>query len=126
LGGFAADEIADEIFTLSDKIRWVGLTTDRGDVLLNQMRPGLASYSPKEFDEEFVSLGPLTLVGVAEKYSQYLKGVEYVVVGFGSAICVYSRLGSNVVSVSLEKDQEALARYLSWLAKKRASMSKNK
>ena len=124
MGGFAADEIAEEVFAVSDKIRWVGLTTDRGDVLLNQMRPGLASYSPKEFDEEFVRLGPITLVGVAEKYSEYLKGVEYVAVGFGSAICVYARFGSHVISVSLEKNQEALARYVAWLAKKVTSLSK--
>ena len=118
--------IAEEVFALSEKMRWVALTTDRGEVILNQMRPGLASYSPKQVDEEFARLGPLTLIGVAEKYSEYLKGVEYVAVGFGTAICVYSRLGSNVVSVSLEKDQEALARYLGWLARKRSSFSKNK
>ncbi len=126
MGDLGSGEIAEEVFAVSQKIRWVALTTDRGEIILNQMRPGLASYSPTEFDEEFVRLGPLTLLGVAEKYSEYLKGVEYVVVGFGSAICVYARLGFHVISVSLEKDQEALARYLAWLAKMMKSSSKRK
>ncbi len=121
-----SSELVEEVFAVSEKMRWVALTTDRGDVVLNQMRPGLASYSPKEFDEEFVRLGPLTLIGVAEKYSEYLKGVEYVVVGFGTAICVYARLGSQVISVSLEKDQEALTHYLAWLAKMITPLSKRK
>lgn len=111
-------EIVDEVFSLSEKMRWVGLTTDKGEVIFNQMRPGVASLSPTEFDEEFVKLGPLTIIGVAERYSEYVKGVEYVVVGFGTVMCVYARLGSHVISVSLEKDQEALARYLRWLEAK--------
>lgn len=122
--GSLSSEICEDIFSVSDKIRWVGLTTDRGDVLLNRMRPGIESYSPTEFDEDFVRLGPLTLVGVAEKYSGYLRGVEYVVVGFDLAICVYARLGSHVISVSLEKNQDALAQYLAWLSEKRASLAK--
>ncbi len=116
--------IVAEVFSLSEKMRWVGLTTDRGEVVVNQMRPGVASRSPKEFDEDFLSLGPLTLIGVAEKYSEYLNGVEYVVVGFGEAVCVYARLGSHIISVSLEKDQDALNRYLGWLEAKIGAMPK--
>ncbi len=124
--GLLDSELAEEVFAVSEKVRWLALTTDRGEVILNQMWPGLVSYSPKEVDEQFVGLGPLTLLGVAEKYSEYLKGVEYVVVGCGTAILVFARLGSHVISVSLEKDQEALARYLAWLAKKMKSSSERK
>ena len=60
---------AEEVFAVSRKIRWVALTTETGEVILNQMRPGVVSYSSKDVDEEFVTLGPLTLLGVAEKYS---------------------------------------------------------
>jgi len=84
----------------------------------------VVSYSPKDADEEFVTLGPLTLLGVAEKYSEYLKGVEYVAVGFGVVICVYTRLGSQILSISLEKDSKALARCLAWLTRKKKALSK--
>lgn len=111
---------AEEVFAVNKKIRWMALTTERGDVVLNQVRPGVQSHSPTQADEEFVRLGPLTLLGVAEKYSEYLKGVDSVVVWFGLAVCVYSRLGSQVISVSIEKQFEALSQFLTWLEKKRS------
>lgn len=111
---------ADEVFGVNKKIRWVALTTARGDVVLNQMRPGVESYSSAQADEDFVRLGPLSMLGIAEKYSEYLKGVESVVVWFGLAVCVYSRLGSQVISVSIEKDNEAVSVFLSWLEKKKS------
>lgn len=114
---------AEEVFGASEKIRWVALTTDRGDVILNQMRPRVKSHSPAQFDQDFVKLGPLTLLGVAEKYSQYLTGVDSIIVRFGLVDCVYARLGSQVISVSMEKEIEALSRFLNWLEKKSDAIS---
>ena len=37
---------ADEVFAVNEKVRWVALASNRGDVLLNQMRAGVKSYSP--------------------------------------------------------------------------------
>lgn len=59
------------------------------------------------------------MLGVAEKYSEYLNGVEWITVHFGLAICVYARLGSQVISVSIEKDRDALDRFQAWLERKR-------
>lgn len=114
---------ADEVFAVNKNIRWVALTTDHGDVLLNQMRPSITPYSSARVDEEFVRLGPLTLLGVAEKYSVFLKGVDYVVVWFGLVVCVYGRLGSQVLSVSIEKEEAALSQFLSWFARKRSQLN---
>lgn len=74
---------ADEVFAVSKKIRWVALTTDKGEVVLNKMRPNVRSCTPEQVDEEFVTLGPLTMLGVAEKFSECLEGVESVVVWYG-------------------------------------------
>jgi hypothetical protein len=113
----------DEVFDIDKKIRWFALTTKSGQVIVNQMRPGTKSYSPTDVDEEFAQLGPLTLLGVAEKYSDYLKGVEWITVHFGLAVCVYSRLGSQVISVSIEKNPDAITKYQTWLARKRAELN---
>jgi hypothetical protein len=112
-----------EVFDIDEKIRWLALTTKSGQVIVNQMRPGVESYSPTGVDEEFAELGPLTLLGVAEKYSDYLKGVEWIAVHFGLAVCVYSRLGSQVISVSIEKSPDAITKYETWLARKRAGLN---
>lgn len=111
----------EEIFHVNKKIRWAALTTDRGDVIYSQQRPGVESFSPAQFDEEFVHLGPLTLLGTAEKYSEYLRGVDHVVVWFGAVISVYTRVGSQVLSVTLEKDLDALSQFLGWLENKKSA-----
>lgn len=111
----------EEIFQVNKKIRWAALTTDRGDVIYSQQRPGVESFSPAQVDEEFIQLGPLTLLGTAEKYSKYLRGVDHVVVWFGVAISVYSRVGSQVISVTIEKDLDALSQFLSWLENKKSA-----
>ena len=112
----------EEIFQVNKKIRWAALTTDRGEPLYNQQRPGVESFSPTPFDEEFVQLGPLTLLGAAEKYSEYLKGVDQIVVWFGRVIAVYTRIGSQVLSVTIEKDLDALSQFLGWLEIKKSAM----
>lgn len=113
---------AEEIFAVSNKIRWMGLTTASGEVVLNQMRPSVRSHTPTEVDEEFITLGPLTVLGVAEKYSKYLNAVEDVVVHYGLVVHVFTRLGSQILDVSIEKDNEALFQFLSWLNRKKAEL----
>jgi hypothetical protein len=116
---------AEEVFEVSKGIRWVALTTDRGDALLNEMRPGVKSYSSPQFDDEFITLGPLTLLGVAEKYSEYLKRVDSVIVRYERVDCVYARLGSQILSVSIEKNVEQLSVLLAWLEKKQSQLQSN-
>jgi len=111
----------EEVFCVNRKIRWVALTTDRGDVIYSEQRQGVESFSPRQFDEGFVQLGPLTLIGTAERYSEYLKGVDHIVVWFGLVICVFSRIDSQVVSVTIEKDRDALSEFLDWLESKKSA-----
>lgn len=116
---------ADEVFAVNGRVRWVALASDKGDVLMNQMRPGLQSHSPTDVDREFVTLGPLTIIGVCEKYSEYLKGVEYVVVWFGLAVCIYARLGAQILAVSIEKDRDAIVAFEEWLEGKQKEIAGN-
>jgi len=114
---------AEEVFTVNEKVRWVALTSERGEVLLNQMRAGVESYSTPEFDREFVGLGPLTILGVCERYSEYLKGVDCVVVWYRLVVSVYARLGAQVLAVSIERDRQAVVSLLEWLEKKQKEIT---
>ena len=116
---------AQDVFAVNENVRWVGLVSARGDVMLNKMRPGLKSSSPQEFDEEFLKLGPMTMLGVAEKYSPYLQELEAVVVWYGLTALIYSRLGSQVVAISVENSQDTLSVVRSWLKKKKAELRKS-
>lgn len=111
---------ADEIFAINRHIRWVGLVSAKGDVILNEMRAGLKSASAREFDEEFLKLGPLTMLGVAEKYSPHLKELEAIVACYGVMMHVHARLGSQVIVVSIENRKDALSDIRDWLKKKKA------
>jgi len=113
--------LPEEIFRVNKKIRWAALTTDRGDVIYNQQRTGVESFSPAQFDEDFIQLGPLTLLGTAERYSDYLRGVDHIVVWNGVVISVFSRVGSQVLSVTIEKDRDALSEFLDWLENKKSA-----
>lgn len=115
----------EEVFAVNRNIRWVGLVTAKGDVILNEMRPGVASYSPSQIDEEYLGLGPLTLLGVEERYSPYLGGVQEIVVYYGVTVSIYARLGAQVMAISIEEDhEEALSDIRSWLRKKRSELPK--
>jgi hypothetical protein len=114
---------ADEVFAVNKKIRWVGLASDEGDVLLNQMRPDVQTYSSTDFDREFVTLGPLTIIGICERYAKYVQGVDCIVASFGLVACVFARLGKQVLAVSMEKDREAIMAFEEWLEVKRREIT---
>jgi hypothetical protein len=51
-----------------------------------------------------------------------LNGVEDVVVHYGLVIHVFARLGSQILDVSIEKDNDALSQFLNWLKKKKTEL----
>jgi hypothetical protein len=110
----------DEVFTISKSIRWVALLSAQGEVVFCEMRAGLKSASSQEVDRKFLQLGPLTLLGVAEKYSLQLRGLEAVVACYGLITHVHARLGAQVLVVAIENRQQALSDVLDWVKKKKA------
>jgi hypothetical protein len=110
----------DEVFAVSQYVRWVGLVSVDGKVILSKMRSGLKSASPQEFDEEFLKLGPLTLLGVAEKYCPHLEQLEAIVACYGLMTHVHARLDSQVIVVSIENREDALLDVRNWLREKKA------
>ena len=126
MNGMSSEKLvvtADEVFAVNKKIRWVALASDEGDVLLNQMRADVQTYSSTEFDREFVTLGPLTILGICERYAEYVHGVDCIVVWFGLVVCVFARLGKQVLAVSMEKDREAIIAFEKWLERKRREIT---
>jgi len=111
---------AKEVFAVSRHVRWVGLVSGGGKVILTKMRAGLKSASPQGFDEEFLALGPLTLLGVAEKYCPHLEQLEAIVACYGLMTHVHARLASQVIVISIENREDALLDVRDWLKKKKA------
>ena len=110
----------DEVFAVNENVRWVGLVSAKGEVIFSKMRTGIKSVSPQEFDNEFLQLGPLTLLGVAEKYCPHLRELEAVVACYGRMMHVHARLGPQVIVIAIEDRGHALSDIRIWIRKKKA------
>lgn len=110
----------DEVFAINKSVRWVGLVSAQGEVIFSEMRAGIKSATSQEFDEEFLQLGPLTLLGVAEKYSPHIRELEAVVACYGLMMHVHARLGAQVIVIAIENRQQALSDVRRWIKKKKA------
>jgi len=116
---------AEEVFAIDEHVRWVGLASARGKLIFSRMRTGVKSASPPGFDEEFLTLAPLTLLGVAERFSPHLQELEAVVSWYGRIGLIHSRLGSQVIVISIDGNGEALLKVKGWLENKKAQLGKN-
>ena len=58
---------ADEIFLIHPKIRWAGLTTNKGQIIFSKMRPGVESYTPEEDDRFLMEFGALIMNGITQR-----------------------------------------------------------
>jgi len=72
----------EDIFALHPKIRWVGLTTHQGQVVLAKMRPGVERATPENHDQRFLELGALILGGVAEGDAAFAGRVKWIAVDY--------------------------------------------
>jgi len=110
----------EEVFAVNENVRWVGLVSDKGEVIFSKMRAGVRSASPPEFDDEFLQLGPLTLLGVTEKYCPHLRELEAVIACYRGMMHVHARLGSQVIVIAIENREHALSDIRIWIRKKKA------
>jgi hypothetical protein len=56
-------ELVNELFALDEKIRWVGIVDQRGDILENAQRPGTKSYVDSKTEERTLKEFP-TIMGL--------------------------------------------------------------
>lgn len=74
-------EVAEKIFNLNSKIRFVAFTI-KNKLIFHSMREGVKSYTPNEVD---VNLGEVTIpiaAGIFEKFKGYFGEVEYLLIRF--------------------------------------------
>jgi hypothetical protein len=115
---------AEEVFAIDEHVRWVGLISARGDVIFSEMRAGIKSVSPQKFDEDYLTLAPLTLLGVAERFSPHLREPEAIVAWYGQIGLIHSRLGPQIIVISIDGKGEGLLKVKAWLESKKAPTSR--
>ncbi len=97
----------EEIFRLHPSIRWVGLTSEDGEVIFVQQRPGTQSHSPANEDQSFIQLNPLLIISACERLSKWTGEVNSVVVNYQKVNMFMMKHEGKVLALTLEKGLSA-------------------
>ncbi len=95
----------EEIFRLHPKIRWAAFSSDNGEVLFSQMRPGVESYTSNREDRSFMELGPLFMTSLAERLTPSGKAgnVESIVVTLTKDSVLLMQVEKGYLALSAER-----------------------
>ncbi len=104
---FSAAETAKRIFGLDARIRWIGISNERGEVLFSEMRPGVQSITPAEADREFVEFGALVVLSIFEKFAPHAGKISRCVVRFEKLAFIVRRLREGIMALSTEPSVNA-------------------
>lgn len=96
---------AEDVFKLSPNIRWVGLASDKGEVVFVEQRPGLKSFSPEDTDRAFVQMGPLIISGVCERLSPWTGRVWSIVIDYDKVTSLITKVKDGFLCMTVEKEQ---------------------
>ena len=102
----------ERLFNLHPKIRWVGLATDKGEVVFAKMRTGLVSLSPETADESFMQLGPMLLQGVCERLAPWAGPVETIVTTYEKVVLVVRKVDKQFLALTIDRADVEILRDL--------------
>jgi hypothetical protein len=94
---------AEEVFQIHPKIRWVGLATERGEVVFSKMRPGVESFTPDEDDEFLLEFGAIMMNGITQRSDPWLGPSEYVAIAYEKTTQLILKLGERYLALTVEK-----------------------
>ena len=94
--------IADVIFGLDKRIRYVAILNHQYDLLESKMREGTTSLTPAQTDREFMTIAAPVMVDAAEKLKHFCGSMRRVVVRYDRILLVFYRTLVNLVVLSLE------------------------
>jgi hypothetical protein len=96
------DRVADRIFAIDEKIRYVGIVDMGYHVMLSRMRPTIRSLTPTELDWNFVSLVPRAMIEGAQKLEPHCGPLEIMSIRYRRVMVALHRAGDYIVMVSFE------------------------
>jgi hypothetical protein len=99
-----AKKFAEEAFKKDSRIRYVGIVDRQFNVLVSQMREGIASLTPADSDRSFIQLTPPIFLDAMEKLEPLLGTVESVIVCYEKLLVVFLRKGNLIVILSFNPD----------------------
>jgi len=95
---------AEEALKKDSRIRYVAVVDRQFNVLVSQMREGVASLTSEGSDRNFVQLMPPIILDAVEKLAPLLGTVESVTVRYEKVLLVFFSKGNYVVVLSFNPD----------------------
>jgi len=100
-----AKRFAEEALKRDSRIRYVAIVDRQFNVLVSQMREGIASLTSDDSDRKFVQLMPPILIDAVEKlWAPLLGTVESVTVRYEKVLLVFFSKANYVVVLSFNPD----------------------
>lgn len=99
------------VFDLHPNIRWAALSTESGEVIFCEMRPGVESHTLAEVDRAFMKLGPLVITGVSERLTRAgeIGRVDNIIINFEKDSVLLKKTYQGYLAVSVDRLSAAVA-----------------
>lgn len=94
---------AEDVLRIHPKIRWAGLTSDKGELIFARMRPGIESFTPEEDDRYLLQFGALIMNGVTQHSGPWLGKCEYVAIAYEKTTQLIVNLKEKYLALTVEK-----------------------
>ena len=94
----------EQVLAVHPKIRWVGIVTMKGSVLLSEMRPGVKRVTTEEEDRLMLELQAPFHREMNNRRGKLSGPVDLAVVNFQAFYELHVPFGENLVVVTVEKD----------------------
>jgi len=95
-------EIAENIFKLDKRIRYVAILNHQYDLLESRMRGGVSSLTPAQTDRDFMTIATPLIVDAAEKLRPFCGPMRRVILRYDKVALVFYRTAAHLVVLSLE------------------------
>lgn len=95
----------EDVFKLHTKIRWVGLASERGEIVFARQRDGLESLSPAETENSFMQMGPLLVTSICERMSPWVGAVGSMVVNYDKVTALIMHVKDGYLALTVDKQE---------------------
>ena len=94
--------IAENIFKLDKRIRYVAILNPRYDLLESKMREGVSSLTPAQTDRDFIRMAAPLMVDSAEKLRPFCGTMRHLTVRYDKVFLALYRTAAHLLILSLE------------------------
>jgi len=95
-------EVAENIFKLDKRIRYVAILNPRYDLLESKMRDGVSSLTPAQTDRDFMKMAAPLMIDSAEKLRPFCGAMRRLTVRYDKVFLALYRTALYLLILSLE------------------------